>query len=791
MEAVGLPMAAECPLCTAGSGKPPGHSGPHRRKAAVAAAAAAATPACEKPPLSPPADDAPASPLPVVFGVAERIIALDRDGLECDGTVERVEALPSATKYLVKFTDPNSSHIRWLEWVTQARCFKPAQRSLFQESEVSPVGPKDTSLDAAPACARAAAAPSAAVAGRLLTSRFRGVHLHKSSGRYQTEIGHGGKNLYIGTYDTEQMAARAYDVYARELKGAGAILNFPASSSRYNGVSHHISKGPRGTASWKASITFKKKTWQLGLFEDEEDAALAYDAAARGLQGVLAESSKRSKLNFPRANEVVRVNCDLTGDGRVAAVWGYRRASSDTGGSAMAMSAGATRRLARRGGTSSAIGARLDARTEWTDGVPSWHAHFFSSSSSSSSSPAVSAGGAAAATEDKRSHRTLVKLGSFSSEKAAARASRVAAEREQTNAARAAAQERRLLSVVASAVEWLVYTVETNSRKEALEVEKTVMHMIETVELKAAEEDAAEAVERERVARAEERKRKEEEAAAAAARVRVARAEEMQRRNDARAVQAAVYDMVKGVVLREQKEAREMRQHLARQRSVGAVLKRLVRSVEAAALEETKRAARIKRDVGAALQALIGRVEAVAAAEMRVSERERARREEEERRREQERERQEHRRRQTQLGLPSILAMPSQQQQPPRSQLQHPRRRRQAQQVPEDLQPPPRRRRQQANPPPAAAAAAAAAVEPEPDNEAGCAICMTRFALIPQGTPIVRLRCRSVESQNARMFCFLRVFILRSKRWIAKTRQDKTIQDKTRHARDMRSNAQT
>ena len=50
--------------------------------------------------------------------------------------------------------------------------------------------------------------------------------------------------------------------------------------------------------------------------------------------------------------------------------------------------------------------------------------------------------------------------------------------------------------------------MDSNSRKEALEVKKTVMHMIETVELKAAEEDAAEAAERERVARAEERKRK-------------------------------------------------------------------------------------------------------------------------------------------------------------------------------------------------------------------------------------------------------------------------------------------
>jgi hypothetical protein len=44
---------------------------------------------------------------------------------------------------------------------------------------------------------------------------------------------------------------------------------------------------------WHAQITKKGKRYQLGFFDKEEEAALAYDAAATELHGDYA------RLNFP------------------------------------------------------------------------------------------------------------------------------------------------------------------------------------------------------------------------------------------------------------------------------------------------------------------------------------------------------------------------------------------------------------------------------------------------------------------------------------------------------------
>ena len=42
---------------------------------------------------------------------------------------------------------------------------------------------------------------------------------------------HMKKGIYIGTYDTELDAARAYDAEAFRLRGEFAVLNFPAKEA--------------------------------------------------------------------------------------------------------------------------------------------------------------------------------------------------------------------------------------------------------------------------------------------------------------------------------------------------------------------------------------------------------------------------------------------------------------------------------------------------------------------------------------------------------------------------------
>lgn len=62
-----------------------------------------------------------------------------------------------------------------------------------------------------------------------LTSRFRGVSLKRESGRWRAAIGGGAKRtkLYLGTFKSEEEAARVYDAAALKHFGEFARLNFP------------------------------------------------------------------------------------------------------------------------------------------------------------------------------------------------------------------------------------------------------------------------------------------------------------------------------------------------------------------------------------------------------------------------------------------------------------------------------------------------------------------------------------------------------------------------------------
>jgi hypothetical protein len=59
-------------------------------------------------------------------------------------------------------------------------------------------------------------------------------------------------------------------------------------SSKYKGVWFH-----KGIRKWTAMITVRRKRIHLGVFEDETEAAKAYDKAAKKHFG------KFAKLNFP------------------------------------------------------------------------------------------------------------------------------------------------------------------------------------------------------------------------------------------------------------------------------------------------------------------------------------------------------------------------------------------------------------------------------------------------------------------------------------------------------------
>lgn len=58
------------------------------------------------------------------------------------------------------------------------------------------------------------------------SSKFRGVNYKKSTGKWQVQIQHNNKLYWVGSFDSEIEAAKAYDKKAVELFGEFAQLNF-------------------------------------------------------------------------------------------------------------------------------------------------------------------------------------------------------------------------------------------------------------------------------------------------------------------------------------------------------------------------------------------------------------------------------------------------------------------------------------------------------------------------------------------------------------------------------------
>jgi hypothetical protein len=123
----------------------------------------------------------------------------------------------------------------------------------------------------------------------------------------EEDAGRGSKRAYV----TMEEAASAYDRATRAHKGEKAHLNCPTkkeqaaeeakqqrwikcgeAGSKYRGV--HWDKSEK---KWQARIRYGSKQHSLGYFEDENEAARAYDRAARAHHG------EKAQLNFPGEGE--------------------------------------------------------------------------------------------------------------------------------------------------------------------------------------------------------------------------------------------------------------------------------------------------------------------------------------------------------------------------------------------------------------------------------------------------------------------------------------------------------
>lgn len=122
-------------------------------------------------------------------------------------------------------------------------------------------------------------------------SRYKGVS-HGRAGKWRARIRCGERAIQLGTFDTQEEAAAAYDAAARRLFGDFARTNFPEPRP----IKKRVFRGVRlRDGGWHARISYENKERYLGTFGTEEEAARAYDKARRELFGDV----NFTRFNFP------------------------------------------------------------------------------------------------------------------------------------------------------------------------------------------------------------------------------------------------------------------------------------------------------------------------------------------------------------------------------------------------------------------------------------------------------------------------------------------------------------
>ncbi|KAF3439196.1 hypothetical protein FNV43_RR17471 [Rhamnella rubrinervis] len=134
-------------------------------------------------------------------------------------------------------------------------------------------------------------------------SIYRGVTRHHQQGRWQARIGRvaGNKDLYLGTFATEEEAAEAYDIAAIKFRGLNAVTNF--EMNRYDVEAIAKSALPVGGAA---------KRLKLSL-DSEEKPSLNRD------QQTQCSSGSSNNINFASMQPISNIPCGIPFDAAAAA----------------------------------------------------------------------------------------------------------------------------------------------------------------------------------------------------------------------------------------------------------------------------------------------------------------------------------------------------------------------------------------------------------------------------------------------------------------------------------------
>ncbi|CAK7325966.1 unnamed protein product [Dovyalis caffra] len=139
-------------------------------------------------------------------------------------------------------------------------------------------------------------------------SIYRGVTRHHQHGRWQARIGRvaGNKDLYLGTFSTQEEAAEAYDIAAIKFRGLNAVTNFDMSRYDVNSILESSTLPIGGAAKRLKEAEHAEITVDAQRTGDQEnmssqltDGISNYGGAHHGWPTVAFQQAQAFSMHYP------------------------------------------------------------------------------------------------------------------------------------------------------------------------------------------------------------------------------------------------------------------------------------------------------------------------------------------------------------------------------------------------------------------------------------------------------------------------------------------------------------